>query len=343
MRMKPYVKLLTAVWIVVLAEGTTLGQGELEALGRPLRGEQKAHFSFDSAVYGRQSVGGQQSDMSWSEYRLRGSVPITQNNDFEWLLGTNVAAKDIATSAILPDADAGFPECLWDVSLSSVTRTRLQEGHIVGTHVTVGSPSDRPFATGDEISVNATGSLRIPLSMMSTSPGDVYWLWTLNYSNDRDFLQHVPLPGFGVVSVQDTRDPHSDMLVLGVPFSMLSLGGDDNRDPVISISYLLFRDVHARLTLPVYDRVGIYVGFDWDSEAYFRHDREDSDDRLFYYEKRIAGGVKWRASDKLSLDISAGWAYDRFWFEGDNYSHRSQNQLRIDDGLFAKGTIALQF
>ena len=239
MRMKPYVKLLTAVWIVVFAEGTALGQGGLEALGRPLRGEQKAHFSFDTAVYGGESVGGQQSDMSWTEYRLRGSVPITQNNDFEWLLGTNVAAKDIATTAVLPDADAGFPECLWDVSLSSVTRTRLQEGHIVGTHVTVGSPSDRPFATGDEISVNATGSLRIPLSMMSMSSGDVYWLLTLNYSNDRDFLQHIPLPGFGVVSVQDTRDPHSDILVLGVPFSMLSLGEDYNRDPVIKVSYLL--------------------------------------------------------------------------------------------------------
>ena len=341
MRMKPYVKLLTAVWIVVFAEGTALGQGGLEALGRPLRGEQKAHFSFDTAVYGGESVGGQQSDMSWSEYHLRGSVPITQNNDFEWLLDTNVAAKDIATTAVLPDADAGFPECLWDVSLSSVTRKRLKEGRIVGTHVTVGSPSDRPFATGDEISVNAAGSLQIPWSGLFF--GNAYYLLTLNYSNDRDFLQHVPLPGFGVVQAGSSRAPYTDVLMFGVPFSMVALGSNQRHDPILKASYMLFREVHARFTLPVHDQVGLYASFDWDHEAYFRHDREDSDDRLFYYEKRVAGGVKWRPHENLSLDFSVGWAYDRFWFEGEDYGDRGHDQLRIGDGLFAKGTLALQF
>ena len=205
---------LAALCMALVSGSSVQGQVGLENLGRPFRGQQKTHMSFDTGVYGAQDVGGQHSDMSWTDYRLRGSVPITQKEDFEWAIGSNLTARDISTAAVLPDTGGAFPECLWDVSLSSSTRSRLEEGRVIGTHVKVGSASDRPFASGDEISVNATGSLAIRTLNGLLHPREVYWLFMLNYSNDRDFLRHVPLPGGGILIVYNAGRPRSDILVL---------------------------------------------------------------------------------------------------------------------------------
>jgi hypothetical protein len=68
-------------------------------------------------------------------------------------------------------------------------RWKLDNGWIVGGDLVVGSASDRPFASIDEISFQADALLRVPWRESFA------WIFLLNYSNIREFAPHFPLPG----------------------------------------------------------------------------------------------------------------------------------------------------
>src|SRR5207245_3634773 len=45
--------------------------------------------------------------------------------------------------------------------------------------------------------------------------------------------------------------------------------------------------VRARVTWQIVRPLRAYVGFDWDHDHFYRADREDKADKIFYYEKRL--------------------------------------------------------
>ena len=65
---------------------------------------------------------------------------------------------------------------------------------------------------------------------------------------------------------------------------------------------------------------------------HFRHDRRGLENRLWYLEKTLSAGLRWRIADGVFLDASAGWAFDRFWFEGKTYEDRDFNRIDLADG-----------
>ena len=238
---------------------------------------------------------------------------------------------DLDTDAILPDTWGAFPDHLWDVRVGGTYRRALTNGWIAGGHVSIGSPSDRPFAGADEVLVTATGLARIPHGERGA------WLLMLHYANARDWLPHVPLPG-----VAYEYRANADLLAtLGVPFSSIRY----SPIPALTFegSYVLPRRVSTRVTYAVDERLDLYAGFDWTSQSYFRHDRDDDDDRLTHYQKRVEAGVRMDITDKLRFDVTGGFAFDRFWFEGEDYSDRGDNRLDIGDGPFVTASLRVSF
>jgi hypothetical protein len=175
--------------------------------------------------------------------------------------------------------------------------------------------------------VTATGLTRIPHGERGA------WLLMLHYANARDWLPHVPLPG-----VAYEYRPNDQLLAtLGVPFSSIRYS------PIPALTfegfYVLPRGVSTKVTYAVDERLKLYAGFDWTSRSYFRHDRDDDDDRLTHYQKRIEAGVRMDITDKLRLDVTGGFAFDRFWFEGEDYGDRGDNRLDIGDGPFVAASL----
>jgi hypothetical protein len=85
------------------------------------------------------------------------------------------------------------------------------------------------------------------------------------------------------------------------------------------------------------------VGFDWTNDRYFRADRPDPDERLFYYEKRIRAGVIIGLARQLYVEVAGGYSFDRFYFEGEGYSDRGQNRVDVEDGPFAAIRLGTRF
>ena len=287
-------------------------------------------YSIDHKFH--QGISDQPTDFSVTEHYL--SVPgyRSLSEDHEFFVGASLSVLDVDTEAMFPNTADSFPEYFANPQLRLAYKERIEGNKIWGTSLTIGSPSDRPFASIHEVSLSATAFLRLPVDQ-----SDDAWILLLNFANDRSFLQYVPLPGIAYVH----RPSEDFMAYLGVPFIYVKY----NPAPrwTLRASYVIPRTVHANVSYELSEELTLHGGFDWSSNTFFRHDRRDDDDRLFYYDKTLSAGIRWDITNDLYVDFSAGYCFDRFFFEGEDYDDRSFNRINIGDGPFValRAAIAL--
>jgi hypothetical protein len=258
-------------------------------------------------------------------------VPIAQNQNEEWSLIGIFRGQDIKTGATLPGTQQKFPDSLWDVRLGPSYRHRFENGWMGGGFVTMGSASDRPFASSQEAELQATVFARIP------DRGRNAWVILLSYSNNREFLNNIPLPG--IAYWYEPSDRYR--IIIGFPFASLEF--KPYKDLSMELSYFPVTSIRARVKYRLLRPLQVYGGFDWRNESYFLADRQDRWDRFFYYEKRLYAGAQWDLLQQVSLDLSCGYAFDRFYFSGKNYEDRDLNRLDVENGPFLSFQVGFRF
>ena len=183
----------------------------------------------------------------------------------------------------------------------------------------------------DETTVRATAYLRIP------HKGTNSWFLFVSYSNNREFLNHIPLPGFAYWYAPSRRF----FVILGVPFVTLTMRPTD--DTSLSLSYFAIHAVRASVKYQILEKLGLFATFAWANQAYYRADRLHHYDRLFYYEKRISTGVTVNLPREFIMEIAAGYSFDRFYFEAEDYDERNRNRLDVEDGSFLSLNVRVHF
>jgi hypothetical protein len=270
--------------------------------------------------YCRAGVAGQAEGMGFTQYDF--SLKYSEE---PWNHGIGGAALRYRTLSFhprprLPDTGHRFPRQLTSVQLGAQFISFLP---VPGFYdVTIGSASDRPFASGDETTADITWSIGGAIDEKHM------FAFFVNYQNNRDYLNRCILPGFGYRRRWEDRAT----LLLGFPFNAFSWRPTPTT--YLAATYKFPRTVHAKASWAVWDHVELFAAFDWTSQRYFRHDRRGLENRLWYLEKTVSMGLRWRIADGIFLDASAGWAFDRFWFEGKTYEARDFNRIDLADGPF---------
>lgn len=278
-----------------------------------------------------QRVVGQSTDLGLRQHDFSLTGPLRQDAADEWSASVRVRAQEFDTEAVLPTSGRPFPDELWNLRLGTSYRHRFESGWIAGGNLTVGSPSDRPFASMDELDVSATALLRVPRGERDA------WLFFLNYSNQRDFLSGLPLPGLGYAY----RPSEEFSAVIATGF--VSVQYRPTEKLTLMASYAIFRTVDVRVTYQVFRPVRLWAGFDWTSERYLLADRQNPDDRFFYYEKRVRVGATVGLARQLYIDIAAGYSFDRFYFQGEDYDDRRTDRIDVGSGPFVAARLGLRF
>ena len=320
---------LAVCFVATLGANTAAAQSAARASLDPRLGHQQFQAHYECIAYFNEPVARQNKHLQATMHDVQFSFPIHQTASDEWTFSARFKLIDTDTLARLPDTRDRFPAQLYDIRLSPAYRHKFDNDWTTGGNITIGSPSDKPFASGDEIVVSANAFLQIPHAETNA------WLFYLDYSNNRDFLQHVPLPGFGY-QFAPNEQLHA---LLGVPFANISWKPLDKL--TLSASYRIPREVHAKIAYQLLEPLRLYAGFDWHSERYLRHDRRDNHDRLTSYEKRVMLGMRWDMCEHAWLDLAGGWTFDRFWYEGEDYGDRSHNRLNLSDGPTLKLQLGL--
>jgi hypothetical protein len=329
--------MIPSTYVRALAVGTLLlvalpvpAYAQAELWLSPILGKDMVRADYRATYYFDERVKEQPTDLGLTQHRLSLSVPVWQSPRDEWSVSASVRLQDFDTDAILPDTGERFPEELWDVRIGATYRHRFDNDWIGGAHLTVGSASDEPFASEDEIIVRGTAFLRVPHRERHA------WFFTVNYTNYSEVLGGIPVPGVAYVYSPSDRFT----AIVGFPFTSVDVRPLQKLS--FQLSYVPLRTVRVRANYQLLRPLRLYAGFDWDNEFHLRADRGDQDDRFFYYEKRWTAGARMDLRH-LTLELSGGYAFDRFYFEGERYSDRNENRVEIASGPFVAARVGVRF
>lgn len=267
---------------------------------------------------------------SLSLFRHEGSIfaPLEQDGADTATVGFSFRNSLFTTDAILPTTRKPFPNTFWDISAGAAFAHQFDNGWTGGAVISGGSASDKPFKQADVL--NAAIALYLTIPAIDRD----YWAFGVYYSPTAEFAY--PIPGIAYF-----WRPGPDLEVnIGVPFLLRWQPWEDMR---FDLFYFPIRTVSARASWEFFPDTWAYAGFDWSNESYFLADRENRGDRLFSYEKRLAGGVSFDLPYKLRFDVSAGYAFDRFYFQGSRYADRDRDRVNVGNGFFGALQLRIQF
>jgi hypothetical protein len=319
-----------AVLLAAGAPGRAEAQAEMAQWLSPEFGKAMGRADYRFTLFPDADVERQHTDFGYEQQNVTLAVPLYQDPRNERTLTARGRYQDFSTGAVFPTSGREFPEELWDLRAGTAFRHKFDNDWIGGASLTIGSASDKPFDSTDELLVQAIGFLRVPHRERNA------WFFTLIYTNDQEFLSGVPIPG---IAYQWVPSPTFNAII-GVPFTAVEW---KPIEPLtFEASYFPVRHVRARATWRIFRPLRAYVGFDWDSERYMLADRNDDDDRLFYYEKRITGGARFDLKH-VGVEVYGGWVFDRFYFQGDSYSDRGKDRFHVEAGPFVGVRIGVRW
>lgn len=189
------------------------------------------------------------------------------------------------------------------------------DSRFYGARLSLGSASDRPFYSKDEISFNLNGFYS------ADTKASNLWIWTVFLSNNNPVANFIPIPGFIYLY---KKEGFTGMF--GLPF--LSLQWTPRNPWVLSFSTFL-TNVNAELIYGLSNQLQYSAGFSSSQQSFLRQERKDLKHRLFFNEKRVYTGIKSPLNNSLSLDGQLGLSFDRSLKEGERFN---DTELEADLG-----------
>jgi hypothetical protein len=307
------------------ASGAFGGPGMGGGMGGPGMGAP----GYKATWYPSRPVSNSVADLGLVRQSLAGAVPICRQGGDTVLLTAGVRNTLFFTDAILPDTQRPFPDELWNINVGLMYIHKFENGWSSGISATFGSASDRPFHSIHEMNVGFFGFLQVPARNERDS-----WMFSLMYSPVGNLT--FPIPGIAY-SWKPSDDLHVN---IGIPFSVM---WKPVEDLTLTFSYIPITNVNARATYRVMNAVNVYGGFEWLNEAYFLADRAEQRDRFLAFEKRLISGVRWDIWTHAALDLNAGYAFDRYYGEGQNQISNLHDRVDISPGAFLGANLLVKW
>jgi hypothetical protein len=307
-------------------------QAELQQWVDPTLGKVMGRGDYRIQFYSDERVKDQSTRLDLIQHNFTLVTPLFQNPTDEMVVSARLRYQEYDTEARLPDSGQRLPNELFDARAGLSYRHKFANEWTLGGSLTVGSASDKPFHSEDELIVQAAALLRVP-----SGPRNA-WLYSLTYVSNAEIfgLRHIPIPGIAYLwAPSDTF-----RAVIGFPFTSVEYKPFERL--TLEASYFPVRTVRARATYVIFRPLRVFLGFDADHDTYYLADRGDKDDQLFYYEKRITGGMRFDLRH-VGIEITGGYVFDRFYFEGERYSERNENRFNVGDGTFISGRLSFRW
>lgn len=213
---------------------------------------------------------------------------------------------------------------LYDIKFGMSYTKVIGEKRMWSVLMNYGSASDKPFYDPTVSTLGLTAFYSYPSDEKSS------WLLLANYSNNRPILNNIPLPGFAWFYY-----PSKELrLVLGAPFASINWQFADQWGMTFFtlVPWIVKGSVYYKINA----FAQAYTGMDFNQVTYLVYGRENRDDRLFYDEKKIFIGVKSPISKTVFADFEVGHAFDRRFFQAENYEINPGNQVDIGNAYYAK-------
>lgn len=262
---------------------------------------------------------------------VRGSATLRRDGDDRWTASARAGDFALGAPPLRLPSGVVVPKDLWNLQAGGGFARRLGDRRRWGGSLGLGSASDKPFDGMRETSLTASAYGQLPQGERSS------WILMLNYSNNRPFLNNVPLPGFAFLSrSEDSRLTWA----AGFPFLYGRWRADDDWTLMASMfgfgnSWSL--EAARRATGPF----TAYARAEREPLQWLRSGRSDAGDRLVFDSSAVRLGAR-AAARGASLDLSLGRTFDRAFYEG-RPAKRTDNKTTLPNGWLAELRASLRW
>ncbi len=283
--------------------------------------EKRAPFRSQSYWIGAQDVRRQPGDWSQAGQRINLAAPISiaPEGGNLWLATGSLDRTSISTTAVLPDSGLPVPDDLWKVQAGAMNLRDLENGWKTVAILTVGYASDQPFASLRDTTLTAVGAVEMPRGERDA------WSFSLFYSP----TSQLPFPIPGVAYIWRPNDQFTANL--GVPFSLRYRPTEKFS---FEASYFPLTNVNLLARRELTDAWRLYGGYQVVNETYWLADRTDRNELFYLFDQRVTVGLQRSLFAGLSLDLSAGYVFDRQAFRARGFSDDRRDDIGIDPSAF---------
>jgi hypothetical protein len=251
---------------------------------------------------------------------LRGTYALWSSSADSVSLTGRAGEVQLGSLPVVLPSGVPVPEKLWNVDASAAYSHSLGERRGYGLNLGLGSASDDLFHSIHETDIRASLFYRLP-SLSYNS-----WLFLLSYSNNRTFFNNIPLPGVAYL----LHDPdHRLDAVIGFPFLSVRWRPDD--DWTLSAALAGGVDLSAEAQRRLSERLGAYARVERQAQQWLRAGRADDTDRLVFEDADARLGLRTKLGRGWGLDVSAGRAFGRSFFEAHDALSRGTAKTSLSD------------
>jgi len=315
--------------IILVFAGNAVAQEGFSRILRPIRPGKSTFvkttgMASEDSGYGDKELGLHRYDVMLAESRAA-------NAEREWFYSAGIKGLYMDGDLILPDTGTKVDELLQDIEFGFGSRHTRANRDMYGWFASVGSASDQAFNSYDEISIMLNAFYKLNGSRTAA------WMFMLNYSNRRSFLPNVPIPGAAYVYQPNRRT----LIIAGMPFFMIRYPLGAATD--LKVRYFVPDQIEIGTETRIYKNLYLLTGARKDEESYFLADRADTDDRLYYEESRVFGGLKWKPDEKTEVELVAGYGFDCFFYQGEDDDDDHQDRVDLDDAASINIALSRRF
>jgi hypothetical protein len=295
----------------------------------PWDAEQSVRLSFDALLFGDADVEDTRADLELTWYEAQGGMRFASPRGQAETPRVGAPGMYVGFDVDYLDLDGGMSGELTDQSIGVGTWfgqpiNDWQLGVVAG----VGYAGENPYAVDEAWYGHATLIARKQVG------DDAAWMIMLNYDGNRSIFPDIPLPA---IAYQKTV---SDRLVytLGLPRSGVFWRPTDRF--FLNANYTVPFTVDAKATYAVTQQVHVYGAFYNRFEAFAIEGMDD--DRLFFSQRRLEGGLEWRVNDNFDLLVAGGYAFGQEFSTG-WHAIDTDNQIEVDDTPYLRAGVSIQW
>lgn len=197
-------------------------------------------------------------------------------------------------------------------------RKNTEERNFWGLSLSYGSASNAPFKDNSDSTLSANYIKKF----------NQKWIGLVNYSNNRTFLNNIPIPTFMYIHTM-TKDK---VYMFGLPILFIKHPLSEK----LSLSYFGFIQ-RQRLNISYkVNNILPYFQFEQLSDSYFEEGRVNKDERIFITSMRASLGIKYFLGRFHFIDFNLGRSFKRRIFSAENINEDKSSLVELEDATFAQ-------
>lgn len=311
-------KIKLLIFVSIFFSFKSLAQ-DLGGLFRP--GPTGHSISLGQQVYGDSKVQGSTKRLQQREWQARVLGTVWDNEKWEVTAGVDAQDLILHHPSTVLDTYRSFQGAVG-------VRRYSKKNQIRGMSLSYGSASDRPFAKSSNDT--AGGNYLHQFNKK--------WWGLINWSNNRTFLNNVPLPGVFYVSKMTPKET----LLFGFPAVLWRRRFESG----FEVQYFgLLPYSHRAHAGWFWNRFhGVTLSYENRPRTFFRNDRVSKSERLFFVEQRAMLDVQGVFIPQiLKWQIGVGTSFNRSVFEAKNIQQDKRFNLLLGDTWLASAELSSQF